>query len=77
MTRFLITGSNRGIGAALMVATQAAGHDVVGTTRDGRDGTVALTLDNPATIAAQLSDIGPMDILINNARSTIRVGYGF
>ena len=67
MARILITGCNRGIGAALMAAAQNAGHSPVGTTRDGRDGTIALTLDDPGTIADQLSDVGPLDILINNA----------
>ena len=67
MAKILITGSNRGLGAALMARARAEGHDPIGTTRDGRDGTVALTLDDPATVAAQLQDIGPLDILINNA----------
>ncbi|SHG48027.1 SDR family NAD(P)-dependent oxidoreductase [Cognatishimia maritima] len=67
MARILITGTNRGIGAALFVAAKAAGHDPIGTTRDGRDGSIALTLDTPETIADQLADLGPVDILINNA----------
>jgi NAD(P)-dependent dehydrogenase (short-subunit alcohol dehydrogenase family) len=67
MARVLITGSNRGIGAALFAAAQASGHEPIGTTRDGRDGTVALSLDEPETIADQLSNLGPVDILINNA----------
>lgn len=67
MARILITGSNRGIGAALMSAAQAAGHDAIGTTRDGRDGTIALMLDDPETVADQMGDIGPVDVLINNA----------
>ncbi|MEM9552498.1 MAG: SDR family NAD(P)-dependent oxidoreductase [Pseudomonadota bacterium] len=67
MARLLITGVNRGIGAALHAQAVALGHQVVGTTRDGRDGTVPLVLDRPETIAEQLSGIGPLDILINNA----------
>ncbi len=67
MARVFVTGVNRGIGAALMAEAQARGHTVTGTTRDGRDGTVPLRLDDPATIAGQLADIGPVDILINNA----------
>lgn len=67
MARILVTGSNRGIGAALVVLAKVAGHDSIGTTRDGRDGTVALTLDDPKAIADQLADIGPVDVLINNA----------
>ena len=67
MARVFVTGVNRGIGAALMAEARARGHTVTGTTRDGRDGTVPLHLDEPATIAGQLADIGPVDILINNA----------
>ncbi len=67
MARILVTGSNRGIGAALMTAARAAGHDPIGTTRDGRDGTLALTLDDPGTISGQLAGLGAVDILINNA----------
>ncbi|CRK76091.1 short chain dehydrogenase [Nereida ignava] len=60
MTTYLITGVNRGIGAALAAVATARGHTVLGTTHDGRDGTVPLTLDDPARIAAQLADI-PQD----------------
>ena len=67
MARFLITGVNRGIGAALHAQAVALGHQVIGTTRDGRDGTVPLVLDTPETIAEHLSGIGPLDVLINNA----------
>lgn len=67
MARILITGSNRGIGAALIKAAKEAGHEPTGTTRDGRDNTIALLLNEPTTVAAQLADIGSVDILINNA----------
>ena len=67
MTTYLITGVNRGIGAALSEGANARGYTVIGTTRDGRDGTVPLALDNPTRIAAQLADIPPVDVLINNA----------
>ncbi|MGR3467848.1 MAG: SDR family NAD(P)-dependent oxidoreductase [Shimia sp.] len=66
--RIFITGANRGLGSAVMAAARAAGHDIVGTTRDGRDGTVALSLDDPASIAEQLAGSdAPLDLLINNA----------
>lgn len=67
MARILVTGANRGIGAAIIEAAKAMGHDTVGTTRDGSGGTVALVLDDPVTIADQLKDCGSIDILINNA----------
>lgn len=69
MARILITGVNRGIGAEMALLARADGHEVLGTTRNGADGTLALSLDEPAEIAAQLADMvgGPLDILINNA----------
>ncbi|WP_424969267.1 SDR family NAD(P)-dependent oxidoreductase [Dinoroseobacter sp. S76] len=69
MARILITGVNRGIGAALAAEARARGHEVLGTTRDGAGGTLALTLDDPDSIAGQLTGQvpGPLDILINNA----------
>ncbi|MEM1078171.1 MAG: SDR family NAD(P)-dependent oxidoreductase [Pseudomonadota bacterium] len=69
MARILITGVNRGIGAALVAEARARGHEVIGTTRDGAGGTLALTLDDPDRIAGQLAGQvrGPLDILINNA----------
>jgi len=67
MARILITGTNRGIGKALSDQAKALGHDVIGTTRKGADGTIALQLDNPDQIAEQLKDVPPIDVLINNA----------
>ena len=65
--RYLITGVNRGIGQALQREAIARGDTVIGTTRTGADGTIALRLDDPERIAEQLPDIGPIDVLINNA----------
>jgi len=67
LARIFITGVNRGIGKALKNAAIVDGHTVIGTTRDGRDDTAALTLDHPAGIADQLANVGPIDVLINNA----------
>lgn len=67
MIRIMVTGAGRGIGAALMTAGAAAGHEMIGTTRDGTGGTIALTMDDPDAIAAQLADAPEVDILINNA----------
>ena len=60
MTRILITGVNRGIGAALAHEARAQDHDVIGTTRDGRDGTIALELSDPERIAEQLDQLPPL-----------------
>lgn len=67
MARYFITGVNRGIGAALRDRALALGHEVIGTTRTGQNGTMALELSNPATIADQLKQLPQIDVLINNA----------
>ena len=65
MARILITGTNRGIGAALKAEAEAQGHEVIGTTRDGADGTLKLDLTEPSKIALDVD--GSIDLLINNA----------
>lgn len=67
MARLFVTGVNRGLGMALRDIASRQGHEVIGTTRDGARGTIALPLDDPGAIATLLADVGPVDILINNA----------
>lgn len=67
MARIMVTGAGRGIGAALMTAGQTAGHHMIGTTRDGEGGTIALSMDDPEAISGHLADAPEIDILINNA----------
>ncbi len=83
--RFLITGGSQGIGAALVEAARAAGHQVVFTGRDaeliakvaGATGAVGLRADvaigddNERTVSECRQRMGGIDVLINNA------GWGF
>lgn len=69
---FFITGINRGIGAALVAEARARGHRVTGSTRTGRGGDLALDLSDPGSVSDQLApatlaDLGPVDVVINNA----------
>ena len=68
MTTVLITGANRGIGAALADTAQQQGFDVIRATRPGRGGDVCFDVTDPANVAAVISSLDrPIDILINNA----------
>lgn len=68
MTTILITGANRGIGAALAQQAKERGHDVIGATRTGRDGDVIFDVSNPQQVRDVMAAIDqPIDIVINNA----------
>lgn len=79
--RFLITGGSQGIGAAIVTAARAAGHQVVFTGRKdaeiaavarasgahGLKADVAIDADNARTVETAVSVMGGIDVLINNA----------
>lgn len=71
MTHLLVTGANRGIGRALASDALSRGWQVSVTLRSGAapDGVVAYQLDviDHAALAETAAQIGPVDILINNA----------
>lgn len=64
----VITGANRGIGAALAARYAAAGHDVTGTSRKG-DAFYPLDVTDPAAQAGLAAHLGdrPVDLLVCNA----------
>ena len=66
--RVLITGANRGIGAALLSRYHQAGHDVIGTARSSAV-LEPLDVTEPGSVAALTQRVGdaPLDLLICNA----------
>ncbi len=76
--RVLVTGASRGLGRAVAAALSANGHRVVATARQpddlaGIDAEMHLALDvtDPAHVDAVMAACGPVDVLINNAATTV------
>lgn len=68
MTTALITGANRGIGAALAAAAQAKGITVIRATRAGQGGDICFDLRDPEAVRTAIATLEqPIDLLINNA----------
>lgn len=74
MARVLITGCSTGIGRATAIELTSRGHDVVATARrpDTLEGlevaaTLALDVDDDASVAAAVAAAGDIDVLVNNA----------
>lgn len=72
MKNILVTGSSRGIGAAIAATLRAAGHNVVGQATTGDDDRIAADFSQtgaaPALWQQALGRLdGRIDVLINNA----------
>lgn len=66
--RALITGANRGIGAALLRQLRERGDDAIGTARTPQGDLRALDVTVPAQCAALAGGLdGPLDLLVCNA----------
>ncbi|KZE89468.1 SDR family NAD(P)-dependent oxidoreductase [Microbacterium sp. TNHR37B] len=66
MTRALVTGGARGLGAAAAARLADDGVEVIRVdVSDGGD--VVLDITDEAAVAAAVADIGPVDVLVNSA----------
>lgn len=65
----LITGTSRGVGAALKTQYEARGESVIGTSTAGGDGQLALDVTDPPAFAVLRDALGnrPLDVLVCNA----------
>lgn len=68
MATALITGANRGLGAALAQAAEAKGMTVIRATRAGQGGDICFDLRAPEEVRRSIAALDrPIDLLINNA----------
>jgi NAD(P)-dependent dehydrogenase (short-subunit alcohol dehydrogenase family) len=65
--RLLVTGANRGIGAALVAAARLEGHDVMTHSRTCEGADIACDLSDVAAIAGAFGGLDRIDVLVNNA----------
>ena len=89
-SRFLVTGGSQGIGAAVVALARKAGHQVVFTGRNealidkvaqqtgaaGVRADVSNGDDNARTVAVCMTQMGGVDVLVNNAGYAYRAEIG-
>ena len=70
----IVTGCSTGIGRATAVELSKRGYEVTATARRPEQlaaldvaRTVALDVDDDASVAAAVANVGPVDVLVNNA----------
>jgi NAD(P)-dependent dehydrogenase (short-subunit alcohol dehydrogenase family) len=67
MSRAVVTGGARGIGAAICAKLRADGLDVVALDIAGGEDVVHCDVSDPSSVQAAAQRIGPVDVLVNNA----------
>lgn len=67
MSRAVVTGASRGIGAVVVDRLRQDGFDVVGLDVVAGEDTLVCNVRDPAAVAAAAAEIGAVEVLVNNA----------
>lgn len=67
MATAVVTGSARGIGAAIAAQLGGDGYDVIRLDLEAGDGVVACDVSDHRHVESVASQVGPIDVLVNNA----------
>ena len=70
--KVVVTGGSSGIGAASVVRFRDEGCDVVDLSRHPGPGGIACDVGDKAQVEAAFAQIGPVDIVVNNAGTSFR-----
>jgi NAD(P)-dependent dehydrogenase (short-subunit alcohol dehydrogenase family) len=65
--RAVVTGGAQGIGAAIVERLRSDGFDVTPLDLNAGPGIVECDVADPSSVAAAAAEIGPVDVLVNNA----------
>ena len=65
--RAVVTGGARGIGAAIVDRLRADGYDVAVLDLVAAEGVIGCDVTDPGAVRAAALEIGPVDVLVNNA----------
>ena len=67
MTRAVVTGAGNGIGGVIAARLRDDGVEVVGLDLVASEGVLACDVSSHAAVHAVAADVGPVDVLVNNA----------
>jgi 3-hydroxybutyrate dehydrogenase len=74
MSKVLVTGASKGLGASVAEYLRAKGHEVITCARTG-DVTIHCDVTSAAEVSRMAEQVGSMDVLVNNAGGVITAPF--